>query len=120
MSTVRAFYRKKPVIIEAMQWDGSVEGATRIIVWSKTFADHGQWHVPGWSTLIDRIQFTETSFNGPKLEISTLEGTMVADPWDFIIRGVAGEWYPCKPDIFHASYEWYGNALGVVDEPEKG
>ena len=39
------------------------------------------------------------------LEIVTLEGTMYASPGDWIIRGVAGEFYPCKPDIFAATYE---------------
>ena len=40
-----------------------------------------------------------------ELEIETLEGTMRADKGDFIIRGVKGEPYPCKPDIFYATYE---------------
>jgi len=40
-----------------------------------------------------------------RLEIETLEGTMVADPGDWIITGVQGEQYPCKPDIFAATYE---------------
>jgi hypothetical protein len=39
------------------------------------------------------------------VEIKTLEGTMVANPGDWIIRGVKGELYPCKPDIFEATYE---------------
>ena len=37
--------------------------------------------------------------------VQTLEGSMWAGPWDWIIRGVAGEFYPCKPDIFDATYE---------------
>ncbi|MFZ5862840.1 MAG: hypothetical protein ACOYXR_08380 [Nitrospirota bacterium] len=37
--------------------------------------------------------------------IGTLEGNMVVSPGDFIIKGVEGEFYPCKPDIFHATYE---------------
>ena len=40
-----------------------------------------------------------------ELEIETLEGTMKADKGDFIIRGVQGELYPCKPDIFYATYD---------------
>ena len=40
-----------------------------------------------------------------EMEIETLEGTMKADKGDFIIRGVQGELYPCKPDIFYATYE---------------
>lgn len=47
--------------------------------------------------------------------IRTLEGVMRADPGDYIITGVAGEMYPCKPDIFHATYERIGD-----DEDERG
>lgn len=43
--------------------------------------------------------------NGHVIAIDTLEGTMFADPGDWIIKGVKGEFYPCKPDIFEASYE---------------
>ena len=39
------------------------------------------------------------------IDIPTLEGTMKADRWDWIIKGVQGEFYPCKPDIFEATYE---------------
>ena len=41
----------------------------------------------------------------PSVEIPTLEGTMVASLGDYIIRGIQGEFYPCKPDIFHETYE---------------
>ena len=41
-------------------------------------------------------------------EIETLEGTMVANPGDFVIEGIKGEFYPCKPDIFAATYEAAG------------
>lgn len=44
-------------------------------------------------------------YRGPKLVIPTLEGEMTADAGDWIIKGVAGEFYPCKPDIFVATYE---------------
>jgi hypothetical protein len=49
--------------------------------------------------VIDAFQ-TET-----ELQIETLEGTMTASPGDFIIKGVKGEIYPCKPDIFWLTYE---------------
>ena len=42
---------------------------------------------------------------GPGLLIDTLEGLMRANPGDYILRGVAGEYYACKPDIFHRTYE---------------
>ena len=44
-------------------------------------------------------------FDGHVIAIDTLEGEMHADPGDWIIRGVQGEFYPCKPDIFEATYE---------------
>ncbi|BDZ40801.1 hypothetical protein GCM10025865_01000 [Paraoerskovia sediminicola] len=74
MSTPQKF-RKKPVIIEAMQWDGTPEGATPIINWI--------------------LETGERS-------------AMRATPGDWIIRGVQGEFYPCKPDIFEATYEVVG------------
>lgn len=91
-------YRKKPVEIEAMQWDGTAAGATPIIDWalsnggSVTYRCDGPGGCPG----------TEGSHY---LVIETLEGSMLASPGDFIIRGVANEFYPCKPDIFAATYE---------------
>lgn len=47
----------------------------------------------------------ERNDTGEPIEIQTLEGTMRADPGDWIITGVKGERYPCKPDIFAATYE---------------
>ena len=77
-------FRKKPVEIQAMQF----EPGTGIAIkeWAKA---HGQ-------TILVR--------NGV-LDVPTLEGTMTAEPGDWIIRGVKGEFYPCKPDIFNATYE---------------
>lgn len=78
-------YRKKPILIEAIQWDGSYESQGQIVTWSKGA-------VSGW-------------FDGAyHLVVETLEGTMRAEVGDWIIRGVQGEFYPCKPDIFEATY----------------
>ena len=77
-------FRKKPVVIEAMQYTG--RNATDIGLW----AGVGEW---------------SDDFLGRVLTISTLEGEMTADIGDWIIRGVKGEIYPCKPDIFDATYE---------------
>lgn len=79
-------YRKKPVVIEAMQLQ---DNATEVLGWMQ---DNG---VVGSYQLDD----------GGPIFISTLEGTMQANQGDFIIRGVEGEFYPCKPDIFTATYE---------------
>ena len=77
-----AQYRKKPVVIEAFQWVGP-----RSIV-------------PDWAVPCG-VKFMEDG----TLIVPTLEGTMFADQGDYIIKGVAGEVYPCKPGIFNATYE---------------
>ena len=94
-------YRKKPVVIEAVQWDGTEIGAKRILAWVKgDWSDYeGGRYIPGDSS------------EPPELQISTLEdgrsgvATHVASPGDWIIKGVKGEFYPCKPDIFAATYD---------------
>jgi hypothetical protein len=78
-------YRKKPVVIEAVQWQGG--DADGIISWV------GQ----------QQIRFAGTGDS--KLVIDTLEGPITASVGDWIIKGVKGEFYPCKPDIFDATYE---------------
>ena len=86
-------FRKKPVVIEAVQWTGHNLGAV-LVLW-----DEGS--VPGELA----VDASFLSDGPPKLAIPTLEGEMTASPGDWIIRGVAGEVYPCKPDIFEATYE---------------
>jgi hypothetical protein len=78
-----AKFRKKPVVIEAMQYTG--RNALDVMGWAGDAGLTGE--VDG------------------AVEITTLEGTMRADPGDWVIRGVKGELYPCKPDIFAATYE---------------
>lgn len=78
-------YRKKPVVIEAIQWTGSNGEAM-----AEFIGDCG-------ANLDDPLH--------PRLVISTFEGDMTADAGDWIIRGVKGEFYPVKPDIFSATYE---------------
>lgn len=85
-------YRKKPVEIEAMQWDGTAAGATPIINW--VLAGDGTARYDDAS-----------SEHGEHIAIDTLEGTMRAVVGDFIIRGVESEFYPCKPDIFAKTYD---------------
>lgn len=77
-------YRKKPVEIEAEKWEGNQGSHIHIVEWS---GEHWKWHLDG------------------TMEIPTLEGTMTASPGDWIIKGVKGEFYPCKPDIFDKSYD---------------
>ena len=80
-----AKYRKKPVVIEAFQWR---VGDTR----------------PDWFVSARRAG-TVGADNGDGCDIQTLEGIMHASAGDWIIQGVKGEIYPCKPDIFAATYE---------------
>ena len=87
-----AKYRKKPVVIEAIQWTGYFE----------------EKNAPKW--FIEALEKEEielwSKVDGTcDLVIKTLEGTMRADKGDYIIKGVQGEFYPCKPDIFEATYE---------------
>ena len=77
-------YRKKPVIVDALQWNGENIEAMREFVGKKGF-----YHVTNDNSLV----------------IPTLEGDHKAMIGDFIIKGVAGEFYPCKPDIFKQTYE---------------
>jgi len=77
-------YRKKPVIIEAVQWDGI------------NFDE-----VCNFCPAI----MGETYKADGNLKIPTLEGEMIASPQDYIIKGIKGEFYPCKPDIFNITYE---------------
>ena len=78
-------FRKKPVVIEAIQWRGF-----------RTDLPFGRF-MDG--------SYRAYRYDGDALLIETLEGTMRAEVGDWIIRGVHGELYPCKPDIFAVTYE---------------
>lgn len=82
-------YRKKPVEIQAMRFD---------------YHDNGLEALPEW---IDgnTAQHCYVTEDGDRLFIRTLEGDMEARDGDYIIKGVAGEFYPCKPEIFQQTYE---------------
>jgi hypothetical protein len=78
------FYKKKPVVIQAIQWTGDND--------------------------IEILNFCTRCYIGSNdkakdLTVSTLEGVMSASLGDYIIRGVQGEFYPCKSDIFDLTYE---------------
>jgi hypothetical protein len=85
-SATSMYWRKKPVVIEAMQWTGD-NGAE-----VQAFLGGDRAPMGGW-------------VKGMYVDIGTLEGLMVASIGDWIIKGVKGEFYPCKPDIFAATYE---------------
>lgn len=88
-------YRKIPVEIEAMQLPpgGMNEDVSRQ-------ADISQWLYEGGLTPGDDYVVSEQGW-----AIKTLEGTMLADYGDWIIKGIEGEFYPCKPNIFRMTYE---------------
>lgn len=84
-----SFFKKKPVVIEAIQFFKSQND-----------------HLPDW---IKKV--SEYSIPVGGLFIQTLEGKMLARDGDYIIKGIKGEVYPCKPDIFKATYEQVDEVL---------
>lgn len=90
MKVIKAI--KKPVEIEAVQWTGTNRSEIEQFC--------------GWNnTLFYCYLSEETQTIELKLEIITLEGNMKANVGDYIIKGVKGEFYPCKEDIFKATYD---------------
>lgn len=79
-----AKYRKKPVVVDAIVFDG-VKGGQK---YAEFFGEFKGWYI--WLE---------------ELVIDTLEGIMTANKGDYIIKGVAGEFYPCKKEIFEQTYE---------------
>ena len=86
-------YQKKPVEIEAVQWTG--DNIQEVIQFA---GDHVEY-------LYDTLR------------VFTLEGPVTASVGDYIIRGVKGEFYPCKPDIFEMTYEKKRKKEGINHEP---
>ncbi len=87
-----AKFRKKPVIIEAMHYTGSKHSFDRL--WKWMGGEHGT-----------NLGYSGTENDPQEFDVQTLEGKTVASPGDWIIKGVVGEFYPCKPNIFEATYE---------------
>lgn len=90
-------YRKKPVVIEAMQWNGCnlkeiKEFVGNCLIYNISDA---AWKVGKGAPAV-------------YMEIKTLEGNHKCSQGDYIIKGVQGEFYPCKPDIFEQTYEQLG------------
>ena len=89
-------YRKKPVVIEALVWNGKQHRSMyEFLSGDKT----GPISNVGDNFYIDHQKITGG------LVIKTLEGEHLANIGDYIIKGVRGEFYPCKPDIFEMTYE---------------
>ena len=82
-------YRKKPVIITALQFIDTPEGIEKLA-----------------NFIVDQdVRISYKDPENPKLILQTLEGEIQASVGDYIIKGVQGEFYPCKPNIFEATYE---------------
>ncbi len=86
-----AKYRKKPVVIDAWEWDETMRMMQLLRMKGMVSAGH-EGH---------RDRPNECK----RMRIHTLEGSMLAERGDFIIMGGNGEFYPCKPDIFAATYD---------------
>ena len=87
-------YRKNPVVIEAVQWNGlNLQEVKNFVGDSLIYDIHDTaWEVGESAPVVN-------------MKIKTLEGNMQVSIDDYIIKGVQGEFYPCKPDIFEQTYE---------------
>ncbi|MGB6246079.1 hypothetical protein [Gordonia sp. (in: high G+C Gram-positive bacteria)] len=114
MSTKPQMFRKKPVVIEAMQLSAVLAQQHAVYQWVEQ-------HTNG-SFDVNQMWIDPESFAWPesgvsidardgRMVIATLEGGHWADVGDWIIRGVMGEFYPCKPDVFLSTYEPVAAAL---------
>jgi hypothetical protein len=92
-------YKKKPVVIEAIIWNGNnLEEVMKFIGSEFRYDPDSHYRT---------IKFSYDKYK-KELFINTLEGLMQASIGDYIIKGVKGEFYPCKPDIFEETYEVVG------------
>lgn len=81
-------FRKKPVVIEAVQYDGNFRCLDVFPI-----------------SEVGKIKVSKKENGDACLKIPTLEGDMIASIGDWIIKGINGEFYPCKPDIFEKTYD---------------
>jgi hypothetical protein len=88
-------FRKKPVVIEAVQWNSKSKNFDEVMNFMQNF----------YGNKLNYENAEELAYQTKQLQIQTLEGIMVASDGDWIIKGVNGEFYPCKPDIFEKTYE---------------
>lgn len=93
-----AEYRKKPVVIEAFQMTEECRRCN--VVWP-------EWLGKAWNGSVgdDGSFWSEGTIVSGNLYLGTLEGSLCVSTDDWIIRGVKGELYPCKPDVFEMTYE---------------
>ena len=87
-------YCRKPIVVEAIQWTGN--NTDEVLEFGRGKIKHRQYkYSPNGKDIL----------YGEELYVETLEGELRANKGDYIIKGVRGEFYPCKPDIFEKIYE---------------
>lgn len=97
-------YRKRPVVVEAMQWNGN--NLMEIVSFMRGLSQIGfRKSLDASSVEFQKWCDYEAIVARDGLTINTLEGKMKASIGDYIIKGINGEFYPCKPDIFEKTYE---------------
>ena len=84
-------YRKKPIVVEAIQWNGVNRGEVEMFC--------------GHDNVEFKVEILSGSTLGLQLIVKALEGDMVANRGDYIIKGICGEFYSCKEEIFEKTYE---------------
>lgn len=89
-------FEKKPVVVEAIWFQGDPASATPVINW---ILENG-----GFATWTEGYQLVGDPYVEEGIYIHTLEGLMRVEPGAWVIRGIQGEFYPCKQDIFEQTY----------------
>jgi hypothetical protein len=97
-------YRKRPVEVEAIKFTGEWQP---IMEWLDSLIKSGRFPVPlAWQPPVRaQVFISQDGGRRSRLEINTLDSVAYAEPGDWVIQGVQGEFYPCKPDIFAQTYE---------------
>ena len=101
-------FRKKPVVIEAVQWNAPKDGKVSL---ARECTDHPMVRPTDYMEVFNMLGTSGCSTSEPYCSwiglvvIDTLEGNYIVTPGYWIIKGVSGEFYPCKPEIFTATYE---------------
>ncbi|EEG49332.1 hypothetical protein [Blautia hydrogenotrophica] len=98
-------YRKRPVVIEAFQYDGDMinsSGKPYVPEWAISAVNNNTMYYDGSELFIHTL---EGDHHVTELFIHTLEGDHHVTVGDYVIQGINGELYPCKPDIFEKTYE---------------
>lgn len=101
-------YKKKPVIIEAVQYNSDDLSAIAEIIKflsDNKVSDYDEYLEYGDALPFEIYPYRGSDYEGWRIIIKTLEGDMTVGFNDYIIKGVNGEFYPCKPDIFEKTYD---------------